>query len=104
MLLCCQRGFIAPECRATNAGRIGWRLGGEPRTARRDGRESSGRLFTNGGAADADLFHHVFLERTGSAETSTPTTASSGETALCGDVWSLATAWTAGQSRSTDAL
>lgn len=66
--------------------------------------ESGGRLFPHGRAADADLLPNVFLERARSAAISTATTASPAPAALCGDVWSIATTWTTGQSCSTEPL
>ncbi len=94
---------ISREGRAADAGRIGWRLGVEPGAARRDGGQGGGDVFGSARSADANVFHHVFLERPGT-KTSAQTTASSGPAALCGHLWPIAAAWPTGQSRSTDAL
>jgi hypothetical protein len=102
LLLCCKACSSSREVRAADAGRLGWRLGGEPGTAGRNGRESSGRLFTKGGSAAAELLQHVFLESARPAPSPT-TTVAAGGAALGGDVWSLAAAWPPGQSGSTDA-
>jgi hypothetical protein len=45
LLLCGEGGSSSTEGRAPPAGGVGWRLGGEPRAARRDGRESGAGLF-----------------------------------------------------------
>jgi hypothetical protein len=69
---------------AANAGRIGWRLGVQPRTAGRDGGQSRRDPLADGRLAHASRRHHVFVEQARKTKQTSQATPSAGNATLCG--------------------